>query len=114
MNQKMIGARWSVLAVALAALSVAGCASTRASRAEATPSRVQDTLPERKAAQRAGAPASLELEDSDERWGIEAARERRDAEKAAKANTTTTTTNPPGSKTVVPEPPRAPAPPPTP
>ena len=104
----MIHARWSVLGLALAAaLSVADCASTRTPRAEAPPSRVQDTLPERRAAQRAGAPASLELEESDERWGIEAARERQAAEKAAKEEKAPTTTNPRGTKTVIPEPPPA-------
>ena len=109
MVSSMIRARSSVLGLALAAaLSVVACASARTPRAEAPPSRVQDTMPERRAAQRAGAPAGLELEESDERWGIEAARERKAAEKAAKDDKSTTTTNPAGTKTVVPEPPSPP------
>jgi len=101
----MIRVRRSVLGLALAAaLSLAACASGRAPRAETPASRVQDTLPERRAAQRAGAPASLELEDSDQRWGIEAARERKAAAKAAKEEEAPTTTNPRGTKTVIPEP----------
>jgi hypothetical protein len=38
--------------------------------------RIPDSAPERSAALRAAAPAELELEPSDDRWGIEAAKER--------------------------------------
>jgi hypothetical protein len=81
----MICARWSVLGLAFAAgLSVVACAAAPRPRAEAPPARVKDSRPDRIAAQRSAAPASLELEESDERWGIEGARERREAEKQKK------------------------------
>ena len=81
----MIRLRWSVFGLAFAAgLSTAACAASPRPRAEAPPARVKDSRPDRIAAQRSAAPASLELEQSDERWGIDAARERRDAEKQKK------------------------------
>jgi hypothetical protein len=81
----MICSRLSVLGLAFAAgLSAAACAAPPRPRAEAPPARVKDSRPDRIAAQRSAAPASLELEQSDERWGIDAARERREVEKQRK------------------------------
>ncbi len=63
-----------------ASLVVAACASAPRPRAENPHAeRIQDSRPERIAAQRAGAPGELELEQSDQRWGIDAARDRREA-----------------------------------
>jgi hypothetical protein len=71
-----------------AMLLTAGCASATRPRAESPHAeRIQDSRPERIAAQRAGAPGELELEQSDERWGIEAARDRREADKQKNAST---------------------------
>jgi hypothetical protein len=55
----------------------AGCARTPP-RATETPARVKDSAPEKIAAQRAAIPG-LNLEQEDQRWGSEAARERRRA-----------------------------------
>jgi hypothetical protein len=41
------------------------------------PARIKDSAPEKAAALRAADPNNLQLESEDERWGIEAARERR-------------------------------------
>src|SRR5262249_32277699 len=65
--------RLSVLAGALA-LGAASCA-TAPKRAESPP-RMKDSATEKVAAQRAAAAHDLQLEQDDERWGIEAARER--------------------------------------
>jgi len=46
---------------------------------------LQDSAPEKIASQRAAGPNSLQLEREDERWGFEAARERRREERARKA-----------------------------
>src|SRR5204862_528070 len=54
----------------------AACASAPA-RPSQGPVRIKDTVPERVAAQRA-AQKDLNLEGEDERWGIEAARERKE------------------------------------
>ncbi len=68
-----------------ASLMVAACASAPRARAENPHAeRIQDSRPERIATQRAGAPGELELEQSDQRWGIDAARERREAENKKK------------------------------
>jgi hypothetical protein len=56
----------------------AGCARSAPPRAE-TPARLKDSAPEKIAAQRAAGPPGLNLEREDERWGIEAARERKRA-----------------------------------
>ena len=81
-------------------LACGACATAPGARAEAPPERIKDSRPERVAATRAGAPASLELEQSDERWGIEAARERREVEKDNKAKAAPT----PATATVAPAP----------
>ena len=60
----------------LAALSfAAACASAPPPQSQ-RPARIKHTVPERAAAQRA-AQKDLNLEGEDERWGIEAARERK-------------------------------------
>jgi len=65
----------SFLAAGLLAMA---CASGPKPRPEAS-ARMKATAPEKIAAQRAAAPG-LQLEQDDERWGFEAARERRTAE----------------------------------
>ncbi len=53
---------------------------------------MKDAAPEKIAAQRAAAPHGMQLEQEDQRWGFEAARERRredDARKAQKRPTAT-------------------------
>jgi hypothetical protein len=57
------------------ALLVLGCASGPRPQPE-TPARVKDSAPEKIAAQRSAA-RGLDLEQDDQRWGFEAARERR-------------------------------------
>jgi hypothetical protein len=74
----------------------AACARTPAPLPE-TPARIKDSVPEKIAAQRAATPG-LALEREDERWGFEAARERRRAADARKAPTPAD----PASTTVVP------------
>jgi chaperone required for assembly of F1-ATPase len=64
-------------------LLLASCAT--APKAPGSSPRIADSAPEKVAAQRAAAPSSLELEPSDERWGIEAARERKRQQDAARA-----------------------------
>ena len=59
----------------LTGLLALSCA-TAPKRAESPPPRVKDSAPEKIAAQRAATPALTLQEDAD-RWGIEAARERR-------------------------------------
>jgi hypothetical protein len=56
-------------------LFCAACAATPRPEAR-SPARVSDSAPEKVAAQRAAA-RNLQLEQDDERWGFEAARERR-------------------------------------
>ena len=69
--------------VSALALSLA-CASTP-KRAE-TPTRMKDSAPEKIASQRAsGTPHSVQLEPEDQRWGIDAARERKRQQDEAKA-----------------------------
>jgi len=58
-----------------AGLLAAACAGPPRPRAE-TPARIKDSAPEKVAAQRAATPG-LGLERDDERWGFDAARERR-------------------------------------
>jgi hypothetical protein len=65
-----------------AAFAFAACA-TAPKGAETSPKRVQDSVPERIAAQQAAAPHALQLESENERWGFDAARERRGQEKKA-------------------------------
>jgi hypothetical protein len=67
------------MAVAITVLGLAaGCARPTSPPPE-TPARVKDSAPDKIAAQRAAAAPSLNLEGDDERWGIEAARERKAA-----------------------------------
>jgi hypothetical protein len=60
-----------------AGVLAAACAGPPRPRAE-TPARIKDSAPEKIAAQRAATPG-LGVEREDERWGFEAARERRRA-----------------------------------
>jgi hypothetical protein len=62
---------------ALLLIAGGGCARSAPPRAE-TPARVKDSAPEKIAAQRAALPG-LNLEQEDQRWGVEAARERKRA-----------------------------------
>jgi len=55
------------------------CASTQHREAQA-PARIQDSAPEKVAAQRAAA-RGLDLEADDARWGVEAAQERKRADR---------------------------------
>jgi len=70
-----------MIGIGLVALSCAGSPK----RPEASSPRTKDSQSERIASQRAAAPHSLQLEREDERWGFEAARERRREEQARKA-----------------------------
>jgi hypothetical protein len=65
--------RTTVLA---AGLLFAACATGRPRTETATARRTPDSAPERSASLRAATPG-LELESEDERWGIEAAKERK-------------------------------------
>ena len=82
-----IRVRFPALAGAL--LMLLGSCATAPKRAESAPPRAKDTPAEKIAAQRAAAPQSLELEPNDERWQIDAARERKREQdaKAAKQQT---------------------------
>jgi hypothetical protein len=71
-----------VLGLVGAGLLALSCASSPPPRAEALPPRIKDSVPEKIAAQR-GADRTLQLEAEDQRWGVDAARERR-AETASK------------------------------
>jgi hypothetical protein len=62
---------------ALLLVAGGGCARSAPPPAE-TPARVKDSAPEKIAAQRAAIPG-LNLEQEDQRWGVEAARERKRA-----------------------------------
>ena len=70
-----------MIGIGLVALSCAGSPK----RPEASSPRFKDAAPEKIASQRAAGPNSLQLEREDERWGFEAARERRREERARKA-----------------------------
>ena len=75
-----------------------GSCATAPKRAESAPPRAKDTPADKIAAQRAAAPKSLELVQNDERWQIDAARERkreRDAKAAASAKSVDVTAPPP-------------------
>ena len=67
--------------IALVALSCAGSPKGPV----ASSGRMKDAAPEKIAAQRAAAPHGMQLEQDDQRWGFEAARERRREEDARKA-----------------------------
>ena len=64
-------------------LLLAACARTPKQQETAPPPRIKDSVPERAAAQRTATPG-LRLESEDERWGIEAAQERKRQEEANK------------------------------
>ena len=81
-----------MIGIGLVALSCAGSPK----RPEASSPRVKDSASEKVAAQRAAAPHSLQLEREDERWGFDAARERRREEQARKAQKQAAT----GDKTI--------------
>jgi hypothetical protein len=89
-----------------ALLVIAGCARPAPPPAE-TPARVKDSAPDKIAAQRAALPG-LDLEPEDQRWGIEAARERRNA-----ARPETPGTTPPAAGAPRPQPPEVQKPQPT-
>ena len=76
--------RMRVLAGAL--LLALSCASTP--KTSTSPPRMKDAASEKVAAQRAAAPHSVQLEQDDERWGLEAARERKRQQDEAKARAT--------------------------
>jgi hypothetical protein len=69
---------------AAACLMALSCA-TAPKRQEAAAPRMTDSAPETIAAQRAGGPHELQLEQDDERWGIEAAKERKRQQDEARA-----------------------------
>jgi len=69
------------------------CATAPPPRAESS-ARVKDSVPERVAAQRA-AQRPLQLEEDDQRWGIDAAREREREQAAAKKKAMSAPTTPP-------------------
>ena len=60
------------------------CASSGKRQETAPPTRVKDTVPDKAAAHRAANPG-LQLEAQEERWGFEAAQERKRQEEAKKA-----------------------------
>ena len=92
----MIGCKRSMAVAITVLVLAAGCAQATPPAPE-TPARVKDSAPEKIAAQRAAAAPSLNLEGDDERWGIEAARERKQAappETPPRSPNTTGPTNP--------------------
>lgn len=60
----------------MAGLLLAACAGPRRPPETAATARMKDSAPEKVAAQRAAAPG-LKLEEDDQRWGITAAKERK-------------------------------------
>jgi len=85
----------AISAILLAGALAGACAA--GPRPEATtPSRVKDSAPEKIAAQRA-ASGNLQLDREDERWGIDAARERkRIANEKKQAQSSAAPATPPG------------------
>jgi hypothetical protein len=78
-SRPFAAARSYVLPLCMSVL-VSACATKPATRAEPPPpARVSDSAPDKRAALRSV--GNLQLEQEDERWGIEAAKERKDAEK---------------------------------
>lgn len=71
-------------AVAGVLLLVGSCATAPAPREAASP-RTKDSPSEKVAAHRAAAPRGFELEQNEERWGFDAARERKRQQDAARA-----------------------------
>jgi hypothetical protein len=81
----MIGVcRLSRLQVLVGALAMVVSCATTPKRSESAASRDKSSASEKVAAQRAAAPPELQLEQDDERWGIEAARERKRQKDEAK------------------------------
>jgi hypothetical protein len=75
----------STLRVLIGALALSlACASTP-KRAETAPPRVKDSAPEKIAAQRAAAPQSLQPDVHEDRFQLDAARERKRQQDEAKA-----------------------------
>lgn len=66
----------SVTRVCAMAVLLASCAGAPKKKEGAPPPRIKDSAPERAASQRAATPG-LRLEAEEERWGIEAAQERK-------------------------------------
>jgi len=81
----MLSTRHPLLRALTGALLLLGSCATAPKRAENSSPRTPDSAPEKIASQRAAAPHSLTLEQDDERWGIEAAKERKRQQDAAKA-----------------------------
>jgi hypothetical protein len=79
----MASTRWFLVPWLSTALLLASCAT--GPKPPAPTPRSADSAPEKQAAMRAAAPHSLELEQNDERWQIEAAKERKRQQDAAKA-----------------------------
>lgn len=71
--------------VLLGALLLAAACASAPKRNESAAPRMQDSAPEKVASQRAAAAHELQLEQDDQRWGIEAARERKRQQDEAKA-----------------------------
>jgi len=95
--------RWR--AGALALVLVGACAG--GPKPAPSPPRAKDSAAEKAAAQRAhGTPHDVQLEPDDERWGIDAARERRQQQDAAKAQKPPTQTKSDKSVDVTPPPAR--------
>jgi len=99
----MCSIRMSRLGVLIGALSLFVSCATAPRRSETAPPRMKDSASEKVAAQRAAAPHSVQLEQDDERWGIEAARERKRQQDEAKAQQRQQTTD----KSIEVTPPRA-------
>lgn len=70
-----------MIGIGLVALSCAGSPK----RPEASSPRLKDSAPEKIAAQRPAGPHGAQLEREDERWGFDAARERRRQDQTRKA-----------------------------
>ena len=105
-----------IAGMALSALFLGSCAragarpaASPAAQAEGRPPRIPDSAPEKIAAQRAASGPQLQLEAEDDRWGIEAAQERKRLEEQQQA-TPVRTPNASGSIGVSPAP-AAPKPP---
>jgi hypothetical protein len=73
----------SVARLGALVLMLASCAGAPKKQEGAPPPRIKDSAPERAAAQRAASPG-LRLESEEERWGIEAAQERKRQEQENK------------------------------
>ena len=86
------------IAVALTVLGIAGACARATPPPPETAARVKDSAPEKIAAQRAAAAPSLGLEREDERWGIEGARERKQAAPAESSPRGPDASGPPNQK----------------